>query len=76
MFVVVVLCMPQVMPFDPTTMNYAAPITGAVMLCSTVWYFAGGRRHYHGPRNVIAEELAAEVLANSSSTIYKNDPTV
>lgn len=30
-------------------MNYAAPITGGVILLSGIWYFVGGWRHYKGP---------------------------
>lgn len=52
----------------------AGPITGAVMLLSTIWYFLGGNKHYKGPRNIIREEADAEISANSTSTIYKNEP--
>lgn len=34
-------------------MNYAAPITVAVMLLSGLWYVLGAHRHYKGPRSNI-----------------------
>lgn len=58
-------------------MNYAAPICGSVMLMSTVWFYAGGNKFYHGPRNIIAEERAAaaasalNLLAGGSPSEYK-----
>ncbi|KAL8292062.1 hypothetical protein RQP46_001528 [Phenoliferia psychrophenolica] len=58
-FVVVILALPTVIPITQLTMNYAAPIMGAVMILSWIWYYAGGNKHYSGPRNLIAEEKAA-----------------
>lgn len=49
LFVCVIFSLPSVLPVTAQTMNYAAPITGAVILFSGIWYFLGGRRHYHGP---------------------------
>ncbi|KAM0753010.1 APC amino acid permease [Meredithblackwellia eburnea MCA 4105] len=55
-FVVIILALPTVMPVDQFNMNYASVITCGVLILSWVWYIAGGRKHYHGPRNIIAEE--------------------
>jgi choline transport protein len=38
------------------TMNYSVVVTGGVMIFSVIWYFARGRRDYHGP--VIDEDVA------------------
>jgi amino acid transporter len=48
-FIAVVLCIPTIKPVTKLNMNYASVITVGVMVLSGVWYFAGGRRHYHGP---------------------------
>lgn len=34
----------------------ASVVTGGVLLLSWFWFFAGGRKLYRGPRNVLAEE--------------------
>ncbi|KAI5478073.1 hypothetical protein MNV49_005438 [Pseudohyphozyma bogoriensis] len=58
-FVVIILALPTVIPVTSITMNYAAPITGAVLVLSWLWYILGGRRHYKGPRNLLREEAEA-----------------
>ncbi|KPV73166.1 uncharacterized protein RHOBADRAFT_48819 [Rhodotorula graminis WP1] len=55
-FIVVLLALPQIMPVVSDNMNYASAVTGGVVLLSTGWFFIGGRKHYKGPRNVLAEE--------------------
>ncbi|GAA5982500.1 hypothetical protein JCM10908_006674 [Rhodotorula pacifica] len=55
-FVVILLALPTVMPVTQTTMNYASVVTGGVLIISWFWFFAGGRKLYRGPRNVLAEE--------------------
>ncbi|GAA5883185.1 hypothetical protein JCM3774_002412 [Rhodotorula dairenensis] len=55
-FVVILLALPTVMPVDQNTMNYASVVTGGVLIISWFWFFAGGRKLYRGPRNVLAEE--------------------
>nr|POE54483.1 choline transport protein [Quercus suber] len=37
-------------PVDAESMNYSVVVTGGVMILSTVWYFARGRKEYKGPR--------------------------
>ncbi|KAI0632982.1 APC amino acid permease [Trametes polyzona] len=49
LFVCVIFALPTVLPVTGQTMNYAAPITGGVILLSLVWYAIGGHRHYKGP---------------------------
>jgi hypothetical protein len=58
-FVVVILSLPNFLPVTASTMNYAAPITAAVMLGSAAWYYAKGRTYYTGPRNILEEERLA-----------------
>ncbi|KAI1787362.1 APC amino acid permease [Ganoderma leucocontextum] len=50
-FVCIIFALPPVLPVNATTMNYAAPITGGVVLLSLVWYVLGGRNHYKGPQS-------------------------
>ncbi|KAI0742861.1 APC amino acid permease [Daedaleopsis nitida] len=50
-FVCVIFALPTVLPVTAETMNYAAPITGGVILLSLVWYAVGGRKHYTGPQS-------------------------
>lgn len=67
-FVVVILSLPNFLPVNVSTMNYAAPITVAVMLGSAAFYFAKGRTYYTGPRNILEEErLAANAQAFATS---------
>lgn len=49
LFVCVIFSLPSILPVDANNMNYAAPITGGVIILSGLWYFLGGWRHYHGP---------------------------
>ncbi|CAE6476917.1 unnamed protein product [Rhizoctonia solani] len=49
LFVAVILALPTILPVTQLNMNYASVITVGVMVCSLAWYFAGGRKHYHGP---------------------------
>ncbi|KAG9103315.1 hypothetical protein FRC07_010027, partial [Ceratobasidium sp. 392] len=48
-FVAIILAFPTVRPVTQLNMNYASVITIGVMVCSLAWYFAGARKHYHGP---------------------------
>ncbi|TFK82831.1 APC amino acid permease [Polyporus arcularius HHB13444] len=50
-FVCIIFALPTTLPVTADTMNYAAPITGGVVLLSLVWYAVGGRRHYKGPQS-------------------------
>ncbi|RPD63325.1 APC amino acid permease [Lentinus tigrinus ALCF2SS1-6] len=51
LFVCIIFALPTTLPVTGITMNYAAPITGGVILLSLVWYAVGGRRHYKGPQS-------------------------
>ncbi|KAI0659621.1 APC amino acid permease [Cubamyces menziesii] len=51
LFVCVIFALPTYLPVTGETMNYAAPITGGVILLSLVWYAIGGHRHYKGPQS-------------------------
>jgi len=61
-FVIIILSLPEAIPVTASTMNYASPIAGAVLLGSLVWYFAGGNRHYKGPRSIVDPDVAAKEL--------------
>ncbi|GAA5894121.1 hypothetical protein JCM5296_001017 [Sporobolomyces johnsonii] len=64
-FVVIILALPETIPVTAASMNYAAPITGAVILGSWIWWFLGGRRHYSGPRSHIEETPLEEEKAST-----------
>ncbi|KAI0052484.1 APC amino acid permease [Auriscalpium vulgare] len=53
LFVSVIFSLPTYLPVTKDTMNYAAVITGGVVLLSLTWYFVDGRRHYQGPQSNI-----------------------
>ncbi|GAA5867997.1 hypothetical protein JCM8547_000777 [Rhodosporidiobolus lusitaniae] len=54
--VVVILGLPTIRPVTSLNMNYAFAVTGGIMIIAWVVFFSGGRLHYQGPRNVLAEE--------------------
>ncbi|KAI0063327.1 APC amino acid permease [Artomyces pyxidatus] len=58
LFVSVIFSLPTILPVTAQTMNYASVITGGVVLLSLIWYFADGRRHYHGPQSNIHNDLS------------------
>ncbi|KAI0339089.1 APC amino acid permease [Trametopsis cervina] len=49
LFVCVIFSIPNYLPVDKDTMNYASVCTFGVVILSLVWYFLGGNRYYHGP---------------------------
>lgn len=49
-FISVVLFFPTVNPVTPTNMNYAICVAAFIGLFSTVWWYAGARKSYTGPR--------------------------
>ncbi|TBU31280.1 APC amino acid permease [Dichomitus squalens] len=51
LFVCIIFALPTELPVNGNTMNYAAPITGGVILLSLIWYVLGGRKHYKGPQS-------------------------
>ncbi|KAF2271370.1 amino acid permease-like protein [Westerdykella ornata] len=60
-FISVVLFFPTVRPVRPENMNYAVCVAGFIGLFSMVWWYAGARKTYTGPRtNDIIEELPPE----------------
>lgn len=48
------------------TMNYSVVVTGGVMVFSVVWYYARGKRDYHGP--IVDEDVAPIVRRAGSIT--------
>ncbi|KIJ62729.1 hypothetical protein HYDPIDRAFT_176497 [Hydnomerulius pinastri MD-312] len=55
-FVCVLFSLPTEEPVTPANMNYAAPITVAVIAFSGLWYVSGAHRHYHGPASNLPNE--------------------
>ncbi|CAG7851274.1 Uncharacterized amino-acid permease C15C4.04c [Serendipita indica DSM 11827] len=59
-FICVILSLPNVLPTSAKTFNYAAPITGLVLLLSTLWYLVSAHKHYKGPRTRAEIEAVQE----------------
>jgi len=59
-FVIIILALPTSIPVTASTMNYSSPIAGAVLVGSLIWYFAGGNKHYKGPRSIVDADVAAK----------------
>ncbi|KAI0830261.1 APC amino acid permease [Trametes gibbosa] len=70
LFVCVIFALPTVLPVTGETMNYAAPITGGVILLSLVWYAVGGRRHYKGPASNRTDLGATSTLGNDPLAVH------
>ncbi|KAF2268562.1 amino acid transporter [Lojkania enalia] len=49
-FISVVLFFPPTKPVTPANMNYAICVAGFIGLFSMVWWYAGARKSYTGPR--------------------------
>lgn len=54
---IVFMLFPPYQPVNVENMNYAGLIFGAVLIMSTVLWFAYGRKIYRGPVREIIEEL-------------------
>ncbi|GAA6019636.1 hypothetical protein JCM10207_006950 [Rhodosporidiobolus poonsookiae] len=50
-FVVIILALPESRPVTAINMNYSSVILAGVLVGSWVWWWAGARKHYTGPRN-------------------------
>lgn len=55
-FICVVLSLPTILPTSATLFNYAAPITGGVLLLSGTWYILSAHKHYKGPMGRPSED--------------------
>jgi len=60
LYICVIFSLPTVLPVTAQNMNYAAVITGGVVIVSSVWYIIGGRFHYKGPVSNIKHETNQE----------------
>jgi len=58
-----------------TRQNYASVMLIGVLLLSTMWYFAGGRKQYRGPRNFTGGSAHA-VLTSAGERKLSDLPTV
>jgi len=71
LFVSVILSFPTIKPVTAQTMNYASVITAGVIILAMIWYWIGGRLHYHGPasdlNNVTAQGEIIEGDKDDSS---------
>ncbi|GAA6059145.1 hypothetical protein JCM10212_003892 [Sporobolomyces blumeae] len=68
-FVVIILALPTIRPVDAENMNYASAVTGGVMILSLIWFYAGGRKHYHGPRNLLHDQKLEQVAATGDELV-------
>ncbi|GAA5924926.1 hypothetical protein JCM1841_005370 [Sporobolomyces salmonicolor] len=68
-FVVIILALPTIRPVDAENMNYASAVTGGVMLLSLLYFFAGGRRRYTGPRNLVHDKVQEEQAATGDELV-------
>ncbi|GAA5879952.1 hypothetical protein JCM1840_006941 [Sporobolomyces johnsonii] len=68
-FVVIILALPTIRPVDAENMNYASAVTGGVMLMSLLYFFAGGRRRYTGPRNLVHDKVQEEQAATGDELV-------
>ncbi|KXS21995.1 hypothetical protein M427DRAFT_161322 [Gonapodya prolifera JEL478] len=60
-YVVAILCMPQVMPVNGQTLNYSPIMLGGVTILITIYWFAGARKWFTGPKMHITLEEAQEL---------------
>jgi len=67
LFIVVIFSMPTVLPVTPDTMNYASVITVGVIFLAYVWWFAGARWYYTGPRSNL-DDASIEVVKQDNAT--------
>ncbi|KAL3419696.1 Amino-acid permease BAT1 [Phlyctema vagabunda] len=49
-FISIVLMLPTVRPVTPSNMNYAIVVAAVIALFSLVWWWAGARKTYKGPK--------------------------
>ncbi|KAF2431328.1 amino acid transporter [Tothia fuscella] len=61
LFVTIIFILPTNRPVTANTMNYAAAFLVAILVASTVYWFAGGRKWYTGPL------IEADVLQDTDS---------
>ncbi|THH17487.1 hypothetical protein EW146_g3330 [Bondarzewia mesenterica] len=76
LFVTVLFSIPTVLPVTKETMNYAAVITGGVVILSGIWYILGGRYHYHGPTSNLHEKDGAHGLDGDNATVQIDEPDI
>ncbi|KAJ1306034.1 hypothetical protein OPQ81_010747 [Rhizoctonia solani] len=73
LFVAVILALPTIIPVTQLNMNYASVITAGVMICSLAWYFAGARKHYHGPTSNLGPSHHAPSEGNNDKDLPSYD---
>ncbi|GAA6034140.1 hypothetical protein JCM8097_000715 [Rhodosporidiobolus ruineniae] len=66
-FVVVILALPESYPVTADTMNYSSVLLVGVLTLSWVWWFAGARKFYTGPRESSIELEESEKETTQSA---------
>ncbi|KAI0684049.1 amino acid permease-domain-containing protein [Cytidiella melzeri] len=73
LFVCVIFSMPNYLPVNSLTMNYASVCTFGVVILSLIWYFLGGKRHYHGPLSDLEPLSPKEYDADRKGEIERRE---
>jgi len=55
LWIIIFLPIPQFLPVTPTSMNYAGPILGLVLVMAMVVWFARANKHWAGPNLAIVK---------------------
>lgn len=64
LFVSIIFILPTIRPVTPTNMNYAIAFLGLILLSALIYWYARGRKFYHGP---IIEAQVGEEIEESGS---------
>ncbi|KAJ3339328.1 hypothetical protein HDU93_008333 [Gonapodya sp. JEL0774] len=58
-YVVIMLCLPQIVPVTGSTLNYTPIMLGGITIIITVYWFAGAKNWFTGPKiHITLEEIA------------------
>ncbi|KXS13436.1 amino acid transporter [Gonapodya prolifera JEL478] len=60
-YVVAILCIPQLIPVTASTLNYSPVMLGGVFILITIYWYAGARKWFVGPKLHITLEEAEEL---------------
>ncbi|EXJ81194.1 hypothetical protein A1O3_07484 [Capronia epimyces CBS 606.96] len=68
-FVTIIFILPTIRPVTANNMNYAIAFLALILICSTIYWYAGGRKFYTGP--IIEAEIQEDEAGSSSSALDK-----
>ncbi|KAL8659465.1 MAG: hypothetical protein Q9226_000424 [Calogaya cf. arnoldii] len=68
LFASIIFILPTARPVSGYTMNYAIAFLGAILIFSTIFWYAGGRRYYTGPFEAEIDEKASDITGNGSGS--------